>query len=267
MEKQLLQLTSNNYYSQQADRDYFSVSQFKSFVKCESAALAKITGENIEPPSKAMIVGSYTHSAFESEEVFEQFKEEYKDTIFNRTGKPYADFVTADEMIQTLKNDEFATFALSGEKELIFTANLFGYEWKCKVDNVNYQNNFFSDLKTTQSLYKREWSDKYSSYVSFAESYDYVLQMAVYQQIIAQQTNKLLTPYIVAVTKETPCDKAVIYFDNDRFQFELDYVESLIHEFAKVKNGTQVAKRCEKCAHCRSTKKLNGTIEVGKLLD
>lgn len=267
MNNQLLKLTNDNYYSQQADRDYFSVSQFKSFAKCESATLAQINGEIEQEQSQAMIVGSYTHAAFESDKVFECFKKEHEEIIYNRNGKPYADFITADRMIQTLKDDEFAMFALTGEKEQIYTADLFGYPWKCKVDNVNFQNGFFSDLKTTQSLQKREWSDKYNSYVSFVESYDYVLQMAIYRSIIAQATGRTLTPYIVAVTKETPSDKAVIHFDEDRFQFELDYTESLIHRFASVKSGSEEAERCERCSYCRSTKKLKGTIEVGKLLD
>lgn len=267
MRSQLLQLTSDNYYSQQADKDYFSVSQFKSFVNCEASTLATINGEAVREPSQAMVVGSYTHAAFESDEVFESFKNEHDSIIYNRNRKPYADFLTADRMIETIKNDEFAMFAMSGEKERIYTTELFGYPWKCKVDNVNFQNGFFSDLKTTQSLQKREWSDKYNSYVSFVESYDYVLQMAVYRSIIAQATGRTLTPYIVAVTKEPPCDKAVIHFDEDRFQFELDYAESLIHRFASVKAGTEKPERCESCSYCRSTKKLKGTIEVGKLLD
>lgn len=38
----LLQLNDENYYSQEADMQYMSVSQYKAFRKCEAAALAKL---------------------------------------------------------------------------------------------------------------------------------------------------------------------------------------------------------------------------------
>lgn len=262
----LLTLNNENYYSNKANREFFSVSQFKSMMKCEAAEIARINGEWVDEPSKALVVGSYTHAAFESDEAFEQFQQENASSIFGRGNKKYADFIQADKMIEALKSDEFAMFALTGDKERIFTGHLFGVNWKIKVDNINFTKGFFSDLKTTQSLSKREWSDKYNGYVSFVESYDYVLQMAIYREIIKQSTGYELTPYIVAVTKETPPDKAIIHFDPTRFTFELDYVESLLPDMIKAKNGQKEPVRCEKCAYCRSTKKLSKTIEVAQLL-
>ena len=49
-----MQLSSDNYYSRQADLEYMSVSQFKDFRTCEAGALAKIRGEyaDLEQQSK-----------------------------------------------------------------------------------------------------------------------------------------------------------------------------------------------------------------------
>lgn len=53
------QLTADNYYSDEANREYLSVSQFKDFVGtygrmgCEEMALAKIRGEYKTEPSNA----------------------------------------------------------------------------------------------------------------------------------------------------------------------------------------------------------------------
>ena len=57
------QLTADNYYSDEANRIYLSVSQFKDFVGtygrmgCEEMALAKIRGDYKTEPSNPMMIG------------------------------------------------------------------------------------------------------------------------------------------------------------------------------------------------------------------
>ena len=58
----MMTLTDDNYYTPEADREYMSVSLFKSFVGtygymgCEHKTMAKLRGEYSEEPSKAMMV-------------------------------------------------------------------------------------------------------------------------------------------------------------------------------------------------------------------
>ena len=40
-----MKLTNQNYYSQEANKTYMSVSQLKSFMKCEAAAMAELRGD------------------------------------------------------------------------------------------------------------------------------------------------------------------------------------------------------------------------------
>src|SRR5690625_3126766 len=261
-----LNLNSNNYYSLEADRQYMSVSQFKNFIECEAKTMAVLNGDYEDPPNKAMVVGSYVHAAFESDEKFEQFVERNKDIIFNNRGNKYADFKQADLMIKTIKNDKFAMFALEGEKEQIYTADLYGTKWKMKVDSINHDLLYFSDLKTTRDIFERYWSTKYDGWVSFVERWDYVLQMAIYRQIIHENTGDWYTPHIVAVSKEKMPNKAVISIDESRFDFEYEYVNVEIDRILKVKNGELDPVRCEKCEYCKSTKQLEGVIEVGELI-
>lgn len=262
-----LQLTSQNYHSTEANQHFFSVSQFKQFNECSAKAMAVLNDEYIRKDSSALLVGSYTHAAFDTPEDFRKLIEDNADAIFNRSGKKYAGFVTADDMIQTIKDDPLAMFAMDGEKEQIFTAELFGVPWKIKVDSINHDRQSFTDLKTTQSLSKRFWSTKYETYVSFIESWDYVLQMAIYRKVIELNTGIPYKPYIVAVTKEDPPDKAIIHFDEERFQFELDFVEHVMARMISIKSGESAPTRCERCDYCRKTKKLTNTIEMGMLLD
>ena len=261
-------LTSSNYYSREMDIKYMSVSQFKNFEECEAKTMAVLNGEYEEPPNAAMLVGSYVHAALESDEAFERFIEENNNVIFKKNGGKYAEYEQADKMIEAIKNDKFAMFALEGEKEQIMTADLFGCEWKMKVDVINHHASppRFADIKTTRNLFERHWSEKYDSWVSFVEKWDYVLQMAIYRKIIEQNTGKLYTPYIVAVSKEKVPNKAIIHFDESRFDFEYAYVEGSIERILDVKNGKLEPRRCEKCDYCKSTKKLTGTIEVGELI-
>ncbi|MET3657879.1 hypothetical protein ABIC55_002976 [Sporosarcina psychrophila] len=263
----MLQLTNDNYFSLEADREYFSVSQFKGFMECQAKAVAKLKGEYEQTYGNALLVGSYTHAAFENEEAFQTIAEENADVIFKkRGGGKYADYETADAMIETIKNDKLAMFALEGEKEIILTAELFRVPWKAKIDSINHARKTFTDLKTTRSLSQRYWSDKYQKYVSFIEAWDYVLQMAVYREIIQKNTGDYFTPYVVAVTKEDPPDKAVLHFEESRFQFEIDFVEHMIEQFIALKSGAAEPTRCEKCAYCRQTKQLKDTMEIGELL-
>lgn len=264
--KQNLQLNKKNYYSIEADQQYMSVSQFKLFNECEAMAVAKLKGDYSPPSSNALLVGSYVHAAFESDEEFSSFIEENNGSIFKSRGGKYSDFETADRMIEALKVDPFALFAMEGEKESIYTARLWGTNWKIKVDSVNHSRRIFSDLKTTQDLHKRYWSDKYNGWVSFVEAWDYVLQMTVYRRVLQENLGHSYTPYIVAVTKETPPNKAVVHFDESRFEFECEYLEMKMERVLEVKAGKVEPIRCNKCEYCRSTKMLSDTIEVGALI-
>ncbi len=74
----MLQLTDDNYFSSEADKEYLSVSQFKSFLPqyhgCEAAAMAKLNGTYVQEDKTALLVGSYFHSHFEG--ALNKFKQE-----------------------------------------------------------------------------------------------------------------------------------------------------------------------------------------------
>lgn len=65
------ELTSENYYSDIANYEYMSVSQFKDFagtygkVGCEECAMAKIQGKFREPNKTALLEGSYVDAFYE----------------------------------------------------------------------------------------------------------------------------------------------------------------------------------------------------------
>jgi len=76
-------LTSENYYSLEADKYYLSMSQYKSFITCEAKAVAELHGYK-SPTSDAMLIGSYVDAWCEG--TLEKFKEEHPE-IYNKKAK------------------------------------------------------------------------------------------------------------------------------------------------------------------------------------
>lgn len=263
----MMDLKKKNYYSTEADWQYMSVSQFKDFMKCEAAALAKLK-EEWSPTSNpvALLVGNYVHSYFESEEAHTTFINENRSSIYKKNGSERSEFVQAVEMIEALEYDDFFNFVYQGEKEVILNGELFGTEWKARIDCFNYDKGYFVDLKTTRSLSQRYWSERYGGYVSFAEEYGYITQMYVYKQLLEQQFKKDITPYIFAVTKESPPDIAAIEIYPARYDFERYMIEEKLPHILRVKMGEEAPASCGKCEYCRKNKKLSGFIEIEDLI-
>ena len=90
-----MQLTSENYYSQEANQEYMSVSGYKDFagtygkMPCEFYGMEKLNGRWEDEKSTALLVGSYVDSYFEGS--LEQFKKDNPE-IFTQKGELKANF-------------------------------------------------------------------------------------------------------------------------------------------------------------------------------
>lgn len=61
--------------------------------------------------------------------------------IFTRKHELRAEFKRANEIIKIVKEDVKFMDSLSGEKQRIFTFDLFGVPWKAKLDSYNQESN------------------------------------------------------------------------------------------------------------------------------
>ena len=254
-------LNDDNYYSLEADKEYFSVSLYKLFKQCEAKAAAKVKGEYRQSNNDAFLVGAYVHSF--NDGTIEQFKNEHPEMFSSRgttKGQLKATFQIGDKMINALKNDKVCMKFLDGDKEVIATGKLFGVNWKAKVDVLNLDKGFFGDLKTTQGIYK-----KYNGGLNFIEHYGYVEQMAVYRELIKQQFKVDLLPYIIAVTKEDIPDKAVIRIDKGYTDNKLQEMEFYIERFQAIKEGKVEPVGCGVCDYCKSIKKVSKILSLSDL--
>ena len=60
-------LTSSNYHSVDANKEYWSVSLFKAFDKCEASGLAQVRGQYEREETDSLLIGSYVDAYFSGE--------------------------------------------------------------------------------------------------------------------------------------------------------------------------------------------------------
>lgn len=271
-ETSLLELTPSNYYSKQADLDYWSFSVFKGFMQCEAAEMYKLQDhEESEHPPMPLIIGNYVHSYFESQEAHADFVAKQHDNLYQRDRKTkLADVVHADAMIHTLEADPFIIKNYVGEKEAIVTGELYGLPWRGKIDCLNLDEGYFIDLKTAKSLnntiWERDDSGAWRKKIWY-EAYGYIMQLAIYQQLIRQTYGKTLVPFIFAVSKDKVPDHMALSFNQPLLDRQLETVKELLPRFQKVMSGQEAPERCEECDYCRSTKRLHGFTDAEDLMD
>lgn len=241
-----------------------SVSQFKSFCKCEAKTMAKLKGEWKDDNQDALLIGSYVHSW--SEGTLEEFRKEHIE-MFKKDGSIYAKYEVADKMINTLAKDELISKVREGEKEVIMTEEIFGVPWKCMIDIYNPDKKVIVDLKTTREIHKKYWNEDERRFQNFIEYYDYLLQMAMYAEIdrINRNSDEYFSPHIIAVSKENVPDKAVIFSGTDFIKDKLLEVEIKMDRIMKVKNGIENPIGCGKCNYCKSIKQLDTVVHYQDL--
>ena len=269
-----LKLTKANYHSNEANFEYMSRGQYKSFLDCEAKEIAKLSGVWVDEPSIALEIGSYTHSW--NDGTRREFVASHPG-MFTKAGPLKADYLIADKMIATLERDELAMYCLEGEKEVIITAQMFGATWKVMLDAQNNERRRIVDLKTTRSITEHVWvvaenelGNKVNKKVSFVEAYQYPLQMTIYTEIerlaMGRDEGDWSKFLIVAVSKEKFPDKAVINMtDPERLVKELAQVEANMPRILAVKAGEVDPIFCGQCDYCKSVKQLTGAIHYSEL--
>lgn len=250
-----MKLTAQNYFSPDANREYMSVSMFKAFKKCPAAALAELNGEYQREQTQALLVGSYVDAYFSDE--MEQFISEHPE-IFKRDGTLKAEYEQADKIIARVQRDPMFMEYLNGRKQVIMTGEIQGVPFKIKVDALH--DDKIVDLKVMRD-FQPVYSEEMCARVPFWVAWGYDLQAACYQEIVRQNTGKVLPFYLAAATKEKVTDYAIIHIAQSDLEFALEMVKGEIVQFDAIKKGIIEADRCEECAYCRETKMLTEVIE------
>lgn len=246
-------LTAETYFSPAANSEYWSVSQFKAFNRCEASGLAEARGEYEREETDAMLIGSYVDAYFSGE--FAAFKKANFDKMMSKRGGGLLQkFSHADVMIEAVERQPLLMEYLEGEKQAIRTAELFGVPWKIKMDVLG--ENRIVDLKTV-----KDFSDVYEpgfGWRSWVEYWGYDIQGAIYQKVeqLASGRPDPLPFYLVAVSKEKTPDVKLLQIPQHILDAAYKLVEAKIDRFDLIKSGDVEPIRCEACEYCRATKRL-----------
>lgn len=246
-----MQINEQNYYSPEANREYWSCSLFKAFDTCESCGLAQSRGQYEIEETDALLVSSYVDAYFAGE--LDSFVEENSDKMFTRKGELYAKFTSANKIINAVECQPLMMEFLTGDKQVIKTAEMFGVPWKIKMDVFDGKR--IVDLKCMKD-FKPIYQEGFG-YRSWIEAYGYDIQGAIYQKVIEEATGERLPFYIVAVTKEKVPDVDVIQIPQHVLDTALKVVEAKIDRFDLVKIGEIPPNRCGTCEYCKQTKILS----------
>lgn len=232
-----MKLTDDNYYGQAASEQYFSVSQYKDFMKCEAAALARIRGEYNPPPTRAMLVGSFVDSYFEGS--LDRFKRE-NPAIFTRKSELKAEFRKANEIIGRIKADQLFMQFMSGEKQKILTFEMFGVPWKMKMDSFS-EGICITDLKVVANFRN-------------LALFRYDLQGAIYQNGAEICGYGRLPFYLAVATKERVPNLDIFQIPQSTLDMALREIEGNVEHFSDVKRGLVEPEYCGACDYCKSVK-------------
>ena len=246
-------ITNENYFSPENNMKYMGVSQLKSFMKCEAAAMAELKGEYIRPKTTSLLVGSYVDAHFSG--TLDLFKAQNPE-IFTKQGTLKSEYRKAEEIINRIERDPLFAELLSGKQQVIKTGELFGVPFKIKIDS--YHHDKIVDFKIMKDFAPIYVEGK--GRVSFIEAWGYDIQGAIYRAI---EGNNL--PFIIAAaTKETEPDIGAWEISSAELDAVLEMLEPYIQQAQLVKSGVIEPERCEHCDYCKFTKVLT---EIGNAED
>jgi hypothetical protein len=261
-----MKLTDSNYYSVDANKAYCSASQYKDFIGfplrsgCEERALKAISGEYVQETTKALLQGSILDALWENDDP-EYILERFPDCVSSKgptKGELKAEFRDVMKWYQrTLKEEKFCQY-MSGDKQTIMTGEIEGLPFKIKIDSY-LEGQAIVDLKTTKTLDRtfRYFIPDSGERLPFYMAYGYDIQLAIYREIVRQNTGDTLNCYLACVDKETHpiCD--IIELPKKLLDDALEGIKSNCETIIMLKNGEVTPVRCESssCDYCRDTHK------------
>lgn len=270
----LIALTPENYYSQEANMQYVSVSQYKDFngttgkLGCEAYAMAKLRGEVEEVSTTPLLVGSYVDAYFEG--TLPTFSAQHPEIFSSRgktAGELKAEYKQASAMIDRAEKDKVFMQYMAGDKQVIMTGEINGIPVKIKIDSCDGKR--ITDLKTVKSVTETFYAKDLGQRLNFCEWWGYDLQGAVYREIYRQNTGKLLPFYICAISKDKTSPGniphpriKVIEIPPMVMDEKLAEFQSNIIKVQRLKDGEIEPLRCEVCDYCADTEVLDGPISM-----
>ena len=250
-------LTKDNYFSKEADVEYMSVSQFKLFNECEAKALATINGLESATYKEAFVEGQFFEALVSGDKKL--FIAQHPEIISTRgttagqIKSNYAKIISAAEKFNS--QELFVDIIEKCEKQVILTSEFCDVKVKCAIDLFDKMTNSIYDIKCMKD-FKEQWSKDEKAYVPWYYTYGYVLQLAVYREIVKQNFGEPLQVGLIAATKEDSPDVQALSFSYDLLDLEFEKFKSKIKRYDLIKKGLVEPIQCGCCDYCKSIKNI-----------
>ncbi|MGN1130432.1 MAG: PD-(D/E)XK nuclease-like domain-containing protein [Ruminococcus sp.] len=248
-------LTNENYFSLENQMKYMGVSQFKAFENCQASAYAEATGNYEKEETTPLLVGSYVDAHFEG--TLDIFKAQHPQ-LFKRDGNLKSEYIKAEQIIERVERDDLFMEYMSGEKQVIMTGVIENVPVKIKIDS--YHPDKIVDLKVMKDFQPIYVPEK--GRLNWIEAWRYDLQGAVYQEIVRQNTGKVLPFYIAAVTKEKEPDIGIFEIPQSYLDVEVEDFKNKVMLYDAIKKGMIEPERCEHCDYCKASKVLSKAVSL-----
>ena len=269
-------LTSENYYSKEADELFCSVSQYKDFfgknmddLGCECYGMARLRREIDEVVTTPLMVGSYVDAYFEG--TLPTFAAQHPEIYSSRgktAGELKAEYKQASVMIDRAVRDPLFMKYMDGNKQVIMTGEIEGVPFKIKIDSTD--GNRITDLKTVRSISETKYIKDSGERLSFAEYWKYDLQGAIYREIYRQNTGDVVPFFICAISKDktdnVPHPRIVVTEAPPmKMQERLTEVKTHINHLQDLKTGVIDPYPCGVCDWCADNLPLDRVISFDQL--
>lgn len=256
-------LTQENYFSKEANIEYMSVSQYKNFLECPTKALALINEEYIPDNKESFLEGKLFENIVTGNETL--FVSKHPEMISSKgatAGQLKSNFKAVKNAADRFCEQRlFMNIIDRCEKQVILTGEINGVKVRGELDLFDKNTLDIYDIKC-MSNFEDCWSKKEKAYVPWYYSYNYVLQLAVYQELVRQNFGKRGNTYLMAASKEKIPDIYGLEISQDLLDIELNEFRYYAPMFDDMKKGISKPSACNSCDYCKSIKVIDKFEEV-----
>lgn len=260
----MIEVTEKNYYDAELNREYCSASQYLSFIGrpllagCEARTMAELRGDYKQETTKAMLIGSILDALWEGATA-DELLERFPDCVSSRgatKGQLKSEYQQAINLYERTHRDEMFVKYMSGIHQPIFTCEIEGLPFKCKLDSF-HEGKAIVDLKTTENtdIDHRYYIKDSGERLPFYMGWRYDIQLAIYREAVRQATGDTLPCIICAVDKKAHPKPIIIKFTDKLIDDALEEVKRNCGKIIRLKSGEIEPVRCDKdgCDYCRDT--------------
>lgn len=238
-------VTQENYFSKEADQEYMSVSQYKLFRECEAKALATIQGQEDATYKTAFLEGELFEALVSGDANL--FKAQHPELLSTRgatAGQIKSEFKKVINAAEKFNEQVFFRDIIDKcEKQIILTGEIKGIKVKCMLDLFDKKTNSIYDIKCMKD-FKDQWNKDEKAYMPWYYTYGYVLQLAVYREIVRQNFGEPKEIGLIAATKEEIPDIQALSFDSYLLDLELEQFKNNIERYDDIKRGIKTPLAC-----------------------